>query len=61
MPHTPAHRDKSSIPSKEAMISAVRKSGCVNLTALPLDSMTAEEIYAHLVVVKCPCLAKLMK
>lgn len=48
------------IPSKEAMIAAVKKSGCSNLTALPLDAMTAEEIYTHLVEAKCPCLRKLM-
>jgi hypothetical protein len=49
------------IPSKEKMIEAVRKSGCSNLNALPLEVMTAEEIYGHLVAAKCPCLAKLMK
>ena len=48
------------IPSKEAMINAVKKSGCSNLTALPLDAMSAEEIYSHLIAAKCPCLRKLM-
>lgn len=49
------------IPSKEAMIAAVRKSGCANLRCLPLEVMTAEAIYSHLVAAKCPCLARLMK
>ena len=49
------------IPSKEAMINAVRKSGCTNLNHLPLEVMTAEQIYGHLVAAKCPCLRKLMK
>lgn len=49
------------IPSKEKMIEAVRKSGCSNLKDLPLESMSAEEIYKHLVAAKCPCLARLMK
>ena len=49
------------IPSKEAMIEAVRKSGCSNLKDLPLEVMTAEQIYAHLVAAKCPCLRKLME
>jgi len=48
------------IPSKEAMIAAVRKSGCANLKYLPLEVMTAEQIYAHLVAAQCPCLRKLM-
>ena len=49
------------IPSKDAMIAAVRKSGCTNLTHLPLEVMTAEQIYSHLVAAKCPCLRKLMR
>jgi hypothetical protein len=48
------------IPSKDAMVTAVRKSGCANLNHLPLEAMTAEEIYAHLVAAKCPCLKRLM-
>ena len=48
------------IPSKEAMISAVRKSGCSNLRDLPLEVMTAEDIYTHLIASKCPCLQKLL-
>jgi hypothetical protein len=43
------------------MIQAVRKSGCPNLKHLPLETMTAEEIYAHLIEVKCPCLQRLLK
>jgi hypothetical protein len=42
------------------MINAVRKSGCTNLSQLPLEVMTAEQIYAHLVAAKCPCLKRLM-
>lgn len=49
------------IPSKEAMIAAVRKSRCSNLNDLPLEAMTAEEVYSHLVAAKCPCLVRLMK
>jgi hypothetical protein len=49
------------IPSKEAMIDAVRKSGCLNLKGLPLESMTAEVIYSHLLAAKCPCLQRLLK
>lgn len=49
------------IPTKEEMIAAVRKSGCSNLMYLPLEVMTAEQIYQHLVDAKCPCLARLMK
>ena len=48
------------MPSKEAMIQAVRKSGCRNLMGLPLESMTQEAIYTHLVAANCPCLARLM-
>lgn len=48
------------IPSKEEMIAAVRKSGCSNLMSLPLETMTAEQIYSHLVAARCPCLKKLM-
>jgi len=48
------------LPSKEAMIDAVRKSGCSNLSNLPLEAMSQEEIYAHLVAAKCPCLKRLM-
>lgn len=43
------------------MIEAVRKNGCANLRALPLEDMTAEDIYTHLVEAKCPCLRKLME
>jgi len=49
------------IPSKEEMIQAVRKNGCSNLKDLPLEVMTAEDIYAHLVAAKCPCLRKLIE
>lgn len=49
------------IPSKEAMIAAVRKSNCPNLKCLPLEVMTAEDIYSHLVAAKCPCLVRLME
>jgi len=49
------------IPSKEKMIAAVRKSGCRNLTDLPLEVMTAEQIYTHLLAAKCPCLQRLLK
>lgn len=49
------------IPRKEDMIEAVRKSGCSNLRNLPLESMSAEEIYTHLITVKCPCLQRLLK
>ena len=48
------------LPSKESMIEAVRKSGCSNLNTLPLEVMSAEEIYGHLVAAKCPCIQKLM-
>ena len=48
------------IPSKEKMIAAVRKSNCANLKDLPLEVMTAEQIYSHLVSAKCPCLRRLM-
>jgi hypothetical protein len=49
------------IPSKESMIAAVRKSGCSNLANLPLEAMTAEAIYTHLVAAKCPCLQRLLR
>jgi ATP-dependent helicase YprA (DUF1998 family) len=49
------------IPSKEAMLSAVRSSRCSNLNNLPLDAMSAEEIYTHLLEAKCPCLQRLLK
>lgn len=49
------------IPSKEEMISAVRKSKCPNLADLPLEIMTAEQIYEHLREAKCPCLQRLLK
>lgn len=49
------------LPSKEAMIHAVRTSGCSNLKGLPLEAMTAEAIYTHLVEAKCPCLQRLLK
>jgi hypothetical protein len=48
------------IPSKDAMIQAVRKSGCANLNHLPLELMTADEIYGHLLAAKCPCLQRLL-
>ena len=48
------------LPSKEEMIHAVRKSGCSNLANLPLEAMTQEAIYTHLVAAKCPCLERLM-
>lgn len=49
------------MPSKEAMIEAVRKSNCANLKCLPLEVMTAEDIYSHLVAAQCPCLQRLLK
>ena len=49
------------IPSKDAMIQAVRKSGCANLNHLPLELMTADELYGHLLAAKCPCLQRLLK
>ena len=49
------------IPSKEAMIAAVRKSKCSNLRDLPLEVMTAEDIYSHLIAAKCPCLQRLLR
>lgn len=49
------------IPSRKAMIMAVRQSKCSNLNNLPLELMTAEEIYAHLLEAKCPCLQRLLK
>jgi hypothetical protein len=49
------------IPSKEAMIAAVRKSNCPNLKCLPLEVMKAEDIYSHLVAAKCPCLQRLLR
>lgn len=48
------------IPSKEAMIEAVRRSNCANLRDLPLEVMTAEDIYAHLTAAHCPCLKRLV-
>jgi hypothetical protein len=48
------------LPSKEAMLAAVRKSGCANLNNLPLESMTADEVYGHLLAAKCPCLQRLL-
>jgi hypothetical protein len=54
------HRVMIHIPSKEAMIAAVRKSRCSNLRDLPLEVMTAEDIYTHLVAAKCPCLQRLI-
>ena len=48
------------MPSKEAMIAAVRKSGCQNLMCLPLEVMTAEDIYTHLLASNCPCLRRLL-
>ena len=49
------------IPSRKAMIMAVRQSKCSNLNNLPLELMSAEEIYAHLLEAKCPCLQRLLK
>ena len=49
------------IPSRKAMIMAVRKSNCSNLNNLPVELMTAEEIYNHLLTAKCPCLQRLLK
>lgn len=49
------------IPSRKAMIMAVRRSGCSNLKDLPLELLTAEEIYHHLLESKCPCLQRLLK
>ena len=49
------------IPSRKAMIMAVQRSGCQNLKDLPLEVMTAEEIYTHLIESKCPCLQRLLK
>jgi hypothetical protein len=43
------------------MIMAVRQSKCSNLNNLPLELMSAEEIYAHLLEAKCPCLQRLLK
>jgi len=40
---------------------AVRQSKCSNLNSLPVELMTAEEIYAHLLEAKCPCLQRLLK
>jgi hypothetical protein len=48
------------MPSKEAMLHAVRKSGCSNLSNLPLEAMTQEAIYTHLLAAKCPCLQRLL-
>ena len=48
------------LPSKEAMIAAVRKSGCTNLKGLPLESMTQEALYTHLLAANCPCLQRLL-
>ena len=48
------------MPSKEAMLHAVRKSGCANLANLPLEAMTQEAVYTHLLAAKCPCLQRLM-
>lgn len=49
------------MPSKEAMVEAVRKSGCSNLRDLPVEVMRAEDIYTHLMASKCPCLKRLME
>lgn len=48
------------MPSKDAMIKAVRASGCQNLKSLPLESMTQEAVYGHLLASKCPCLQRLL-
>ena len=48
------------IPTKEQMIAAVRKSKCHNLNHLPLESMSAEAIYTHLLNAECPCLKRLL-
>jgi len=49
------------LPSKEEMIHAVRTSKCSNLANLPLEAMTQEAVYTHLVAAKCPCLKRLME
>jgi hypothetical protein len=49
------------MPSKEAMLHAVRSSGCTNLKGLPLEAMTQEAVYTHLLAAKCPCLQRLLK
>jgi len=49
------------IPSKEQMIAAVKKSGCPRLNQMPIDYMTQEQLYMHLLESKCPCLQKLMR
>ena len=43
------------------MIMAVKRSKCYNLKDLPVELMTAEEIYNHLLTAKCPCLQRLLK
>jgi len=48
------------MPSKADMIKAVRASGCQNLKSLPLESMTQEAVYGHLLASKCPCLQRLL-
>jgi len=48
------------IPTREAMISAVMKSGCENMKRLDLVHMDRMEMYTKLMAVKCPCLKALM-
>jgi|LakMenEpi03Aug12_release.lakeMendotaPanAssembly.Ray.scaffolds.fasta_scaffold07886_23 hypothetical protein len=48
------------MPSKEAMLHAVQKSKCTNLKGLPLEAMTQEAVYTHLLAAKCPCLQRLL-
>ena len=43
------------------MIAAVKKSGCPRLNQMPIDYMTQEQLYMHLLESKCPCLQKLMR
>lgn len=49
------------IPTKEEMVKAVKASGCPRLNQMPIDYMTAEQLYTHLLESKCPCLQKLMR
>jgi hypothetical protein len=48
------------MPTKEAMIAAVKASKCPRLNQLPVAYMTQSELYMRLLELKCPCLAKLM-
>jgi len=49
------------IPSKEEMIKAVRQSRCPRLNGLPVEYMSQNELYMHLLESKCPCLQELMR